>query len=103
MAEESQVEFHARWVEAAGADVQRSARRWKAWLIAFVVLSAAYFTAEFVPAIHRAEWISLAIGIPYLISMLGVGIAGSKLMDAKKFLRESRQGLIQEIKKQSLM
>lgn len=103
MEEESQLEFHERWMETAEADVQRATQRWKVWLIAFISMSTAYFTFEFAPGLHRTKVLPLLIDIVYPISMLGMAITASKLGDAKKFLKECRQSLTQEMNKQSLM
>ncbi len=97
MNEESQVVFHQRWVKTAEADVHSARHKRLIWAAALILTSAAYFTSQFAPGLDAAKSVHLFTFIPFLISLVGVGLSLSKLHDAEKFLTECRQGLAKEI------
>jgi hypothetical protein len=85
MEQESQVEFHERWVKTAEADVRSAKHKFLIWTVAFVLTAAPFYACQFAPSLHRAKLVQLLVFIPFLISMLYMGIAASNLGTPRSF------------------
>jgi hypothetical protein len=98
MRQESSTEFHQRWIATAETDMQSAKRSFVIWLCVFIPITAAFFSiTEFLP---KSGWRTLAgslLCLPYLISFVKVATGASSLGDAKRFLRECRNGLANQV------
>jgi len=98
MKQESRIEFQRRWVQTAEADLQLSKRELRFWVCVFIPIAAAHVCiTRFVSRSGWAIGVEIALMLLFLFSFVKVALSGSKLGDARKFLRQCREGLANEI------
>jgi hypothetical protein len=98
MGQETGAEFERRWMETAESEVESANRKFFIWLCVFIAATAACFSVErFLPRSGGRAVAVLLLLIPSLISFVGVALSSSSLGDAKRFLRECRNGLSNEV------
>ena len=97
MENETNLGFNQRWVETAEAELRSAKREWLVWICVFIPTAAAQCCISCFAS--RSRWsigAEFALLFLFLLSFVKAALSASNLGDAKKFLRQYRDGLANE-------